>query len=143
MSNEYVDKSQLDELKARATAEENKKKAKKSRGKTKSKRPSAFIQILNGDFLSREFILNNLGFILFIFLLLLLMVGQGYYGKQLTSEVNKSQKELDELTGDYFDAKARLEENTQRSKLIEQLEDTGLKETVNPTKVIRVSKDED
>ncbi len=143
MSNEYVDKSQLDELKARATAEENKKKAKKSRRKTKSKRPSAFIQILNGDFLSREFILNNLGFILFIFLLLLLMVGQGYYGKQLTSEVNKSQKELDELTGDYFDAKARLEENTQRSKLIEQLEDTGLKETVNPTKVIRVSKDED
>jgi hypothetical protein len=71
------------------------------------------------------------------------MVGQGYYGKQLTSEVNKSQKELDELTGDYFDAKARLEENTQRSKLIEQLEDTGLKETVNPTKVIRVSTDED
>jgi cell division protein FtsL len=143
MSNEYVDKSQLDELKAGATAEENKKKAKKSRSKTKSKRPSAFIQILNGDFLSREFILNNLGFILFIFLLLLLMVGQGYYGKQLTSEVNKSQKELDELTGDYFDAKARLEENTQRSKLIEQLEDTGLKETVNPTKVIRVSTDED
>ena len=143
MSNEYVAKSQLDELKARATAEEKKKKAKKSRSKTKSKRPNAFIQILNGDFISREFILNNLGFILFIFLLLLLMVGQGYYGKQLTSEVNKSQKELDELTGDYFDAKARLEENTQRSKLIEELKDTGLKETVNPTKVIRVSKDED
>jgi hypothetical protein len=72
--------------------------------------------------------------------LLLLLVGKGYYGKQLTADVLKTQKELDDVTSDYFETKAQLEEATQRNRLIERLESTGLKETVNPTKVIRIKK---
>lgn len=106
------------------------------------KKPNAFVQILNGDFLNKEFIVNNLPFIFFLMLLLILSVGKGYYGKQLSTSVNEAQSELDELTGGYFDTKARLEENTQRAKLIERLENTGLKETTNPTKVIRIRKEE-
>ena len=34
---------------------------------TKSKKGSAFSQILNGEFLSKDFVLNNLTYILFIF----------------------------------------------------------------------------
>ena len=83
---------------------------------------------------------NNLSFIFFIIFLLLLVVAKGYYGKELTREVNNTQTELDEVTSDYFEAKARLEEETRRIRLVEQLESQGLKETVNPTKVIRVKK---
>jgi hypothetical protein len=146
MDNEFVDRAQLDaEREAKAAAkkkEEKKKKVRKTRSKKKSKGPSAFVQILNGDFLKKEFVLGNLPFIFFLILLLILVVGKGYYGKQLSSNVDKKQKELDEVTGEYFEAKARLEENTQRSILIEKLENTGLKETVNPTKVIRIEKDD-
>lgn len=143
MENEFVDKNQLDELLAAAEEKTEKKKKKKTKNVAKKatrKGPNAFIQILNGDFLTKEFMLNNLNFIFFIMLLLLLVVSKGYYGKQLSTDVLKTQKKLDEATSDYFETKAKLEENTRRTVLVEKLESTGLKETVNPTKVIRIKK---
>jgi hypothetical protein len=68
----------------------------------------------------------------------LLIVGKGYYGKQLSKDVDTTQKELDELTADYVEAKARFEEETRRYKLVERLEPRGLKESQNETKVIRI-----
>ncbi|NVK64098.1 MAG: hypothetical protein HWE22_05895 [Flavobacteriales bacterium] len=138
MDNEYVDKEKVDAQKALETA---KKKEKKQRARQQvEKKPSAFVQILNGDFLTKEFMINNLGFIFFVMLLLLLIVSKGYYGKRLSDDVNKTQLELNELTSDHFEAKTRLEEETQRVKLVDELESSGLKETVNPTKVIRLKK---
>jgi len=158
MENKFLDKEQLEALKAVEEARErelqaafDKKNAKKNKRekikkekiaarKPKSNKPNAFVQILNGDFLTKEFMLNNLNYIFFVIFLLILMVAKGYYGKQLASDVVNTQRELDEITADYFAAKAKLEEDTRRTKLVEELESTGLKETVNPTKVIRVEK---
>jgi len=96
-------------------------------------------QILNGEFLTKEFVLNNLNFIFFIIFLLLLSVSEGYYGKQLFEQVEQIQKETEEITAEYVEAKAKLEEITQRQVLIDKLEQRGLKETINPTKVIRIN----
>lgn len=130
MENEYLDKEQ------QSTKETSTKKA----AKKKKKKQSLFVQILNGDILSKEFIIANLNFIFFVIFLLLLVIAKGYYGKQLVTDIAKEQKELDELTSDFVEAKARLEENTRRIKLVKELESTGLKETENPTKVIKVKK---
>lgn len=139
MENEFIDKSQLDHQPAAEVKQsKKKKKEKKTKKRPASNKPNAFVQILNGDFLTKEFILNNLNFIFFIMLLLLLMVAKGYYGKQLSADLARTQTELDVITSDYFEAKAKLEEDTRRIKLVEKLESTGLKETVNPTKVIRI-----
>ncbi len=141
MENDFLDRSQLE---AKEAAEKAKQKKRKTKAKiAKNKKPSSFVQILNGDFLTKEFMTKNLNFIFFIMLLLLLIVGKGYYGKRLSSDVLKTQKELDELTSDYFEAKATLEEKTRRSELVEKLKETGLKETVNPTKVIKIKKPEE
>lgn len=140
-----MDRTQQEAIEKVQSEKKKKKAAKKKRVKTrakKSSKPNAFIQILNGDFLNRDFILGNLNFIFFLFFLLILTIGKGYYGKQLSAHVSQTEQELDELTGEYFEAKARLEESTQRSKLVEKLEHTGLKETTNPTKVIRIPKKE-
>lgn len=137
MENNFIDKSQLDKLK-KASEKENKTKKRPAKAKTKQ---SSVVQILNGDFLTKKFILKNLNFLFFIILLLLLIVGKGYYGKQLSKNVDSKQKELDEITGEYFEIKARLETDTRRAKLAEELEETGLKETTNPTKVIRIKKE--
>lgn len=134
--NEYIDQSELDN-----------KKQKKSRRKRKSKvskqTSQTFVQILNGDFLTKEFVVNNLGYIFFVMLLLILMVSKGYYVNQLASNIHKTEEEVGQLTADYVEAKARLEEETQRTQLIEKLEPLGLRETVNPTKVIRKKKKEE
>ncbi len=131
--NEYIDK---EKLKAQKPKEEL--KAKKS---SRKKGPSAFTQILNGDFLTKDFFLNNLTFIFFIMFLLLLIVGKGYYGKELSQDIDSTQKELDEMTADYVEAKAKLEEETRRYRLVEKLEPKGLKETTNQTKVIRLKEE--
>lgn len=145
MDNEFVDKAGLEEKKAAEEKEDKKKKEKEKKVKArkpKSNKPNAFVQILNGDFLTKEFMLNNLNFIFFVMFLLLLIVGKGYYGKQLSNDVLKTQTELDDITSDYFESKAKLEESTRRIELLRRLESTGLKETVNPTKVIRIKKEQ-
>ena len=85
--------------------------------------------------------MNNLSFIFYIIFLLLLLVGKGYYGKQLAKDADKAQDELNELSADYLEVKAKLEEETRRQILIEKLGGEGLIETVNPTKVIRIKKE--
>lgn len=142
MENEFLDRAQLDQKEAAQKAKEKKKStkraSKRSAKATKRSGSNAFVQILNGEFLTREFITNNLSFIFFIIFLLLLVVAKGYYGKELTCDVNTTQMDLDEVTSDYFESKARLEEETRRVRLVEELEADGLKETVNPTKVIKI-----
>ena len=42
-----------------------------------AKKQSTLMVILNGDFLTRDFMLNNLAYILFLFLLLFMLVAKG------------------------------------------------------------------
>lgn len=131
MENEFIEKT---------LPSNNKTKQKKKKEKT-NKSQSTFIQILNGDILNKDFFSKNFTFLFFIFSLLIVLVWKSHYAKQLTNDVKRTQKELDEATSDYFEAKAHLEEKTRRTELIEKLKGTGLKETVNPTKVIRIQKE--
>ncbi|MEJ6492888.1 MAG: FtsL-like putative cell division protein [Flavobacteriales bacterium] len=117
--------------------------SKKSKSLKKSSNTgNPLMQILNGEFLSKEFVVKNLGFIFYFIFLLILLVAKGYYDKKLTKSVDTSLNELDELTGDYVAKKAQLEEETKRITLVKELEPFGLKETENPTKVIRVDKED-
>lgn len=117
-------------------------KQEKSSAKPKIKkgRSKALVQIINGDFFSREFVIENLGFIFFIMLLLLLIIGKGYYVKQLSDEIISTKKSLDEATSDYVDMKVKFERNTTREKLLEKLKGSGLKESIEPPMVIRIEK---
>jgi hypothetical protein len=116
-------------------------RAKKASKSPKSpKRPNLLVQVLNGDILTRDFVLNNLTFIFFILFLLLLVVGKGYYGKQLTKDIDTLQTEVNATTAEYIENKAKLEESTTRYRLVEMLERRGLKESLKPAKVIRIKR---
>lgn len=134
MNNEYIDSEKL-------AAEEAKLKKQPKRSPKKGK-PNPFIQILNGDFFAKEFVINNLGFVFFVIFLLILLVSKGYYGKQLSKDIDTTQKELDATTAEYVESKAKLEEETRRIELVKELEPIGLKETTTPVKVIRIKKEE-
>lgn len=107
---------------------------------SKPRRQNILIQVLNGEILTRDFVLNNLTFIFFILLMLMLMVAKGYYGKQLQKDITDLQADVDARTAEYIENKARLEESTSRYRLVQALEKRGLKETVNPAKVIRLKR---
>jgi cell division protein FtsL len=135
MGNEFIAKEEVAE-KEKATAQKQRKAT------AKRARASVFVQILNGEFLARDFVLNNLTFIFFFVFLLIMTVAKGYYAKQLVQDIDSNQKELDATTAEYVESKAKLEEETRRIRLVETLGPRGLKETVNPAKVIRIQKKE-
>ncbi len=105
-----------------------------------SRKTSALSQILNGDFLTKEFVLNNLNYIFFLIVLLLLIIAKGYFGKQISKDIDNAQRDYDQNAAEYIEAKSKLETATRRYKLVERLEKRELKETKNATKVIRLKK---
>lgn len=110
---------------------------KDSLGKTKVKKQSALMIILNGDFLTKDFVLNNLAYILFLFLLLFILVAKGYYGKSLVKKVQETRTELDQNTADYIETKTLFEERTRRYKMVERLKQKELIESENAIQVIK------
>lgn len=117
---------------------------KSSNGTDKSvksgKDANALTQILNGEFLTKSFVLNNLPYIFFILLLLIVFVAKGYYVKQINDEIEINERELNQNAADYTESKTKLEEETKRYKLVEKLQERELKESLNATKVIRIKK---
>ena len=102
-----------------------------------SKKASAWSQILNGEFLTKDFVLNNLGYILFFFFLLFILVAKGYYGKSLLKDIQEHRKIINQNTANYIEVKTMLEEKTMRNKMTECLAPLQLKEAENAIKVIK------
>lgn len=141
--NEYREKETVAADGMRGAESKGKEGVKATRAPKKNgaaRRPNLLVQVLNGDILTRDFVLNNLTFIFFILFLLLLMVGKGYYGKQLTKDIDTLQTEVNASTAEYIENKAKLEESTTRYRLVEMLERRGLKESLKPAKVIRIKR---
>lgn len=122
--------------------QKKKKKTKQKKGsrlfKSGGKQSKTMVQIMNGEFLTKTFFLNNLTYIFFVIFLLVLIVTKGYYVNQLADDIADTETEVGNITADYVETKAALEELTRRTELIERLIPLGLRETVNPTKVIRI-----
>tara|TARA_E500000331_G_scaffold354520_1_gene407694 strand:+ start:1561 stop:1944 length:384 start_codon:yes stop_codon:yes gene_type:complete len=110
----------------------------KSSRKAKVKKPNPVAQILNGEFLTKSFVLNNLPYIFFSLFLLILFVAKGYYVKQIKDEIRATQIQIDQNSADFLEVKTAFEIETRRQKLVEKLNDRGLKESLNATKVIRL-----
>jgi cell division protein FtsL len=108
-----------------------------TQAKSKGKKASAFSQILNGEFLTKDFVLNNLGYILFLFFLLFILVAKGYYGKSVLKEIQENRREVDQQTAEYIEIKTLLEERTRRYKMVERLKKKSLIESENAIKVIK------
>ena len=100
-----------------------------------------FLQILNGEFLMQDFVINNLGFVFFLFAMFIIVISKGYYGKSLVKEMETTQTELDARTAEFVETRAKLEQATRREILIKKLEGRGLYETTKPAKVIRIKQE--
>ncbi|HLW39253.1 MAG TPA: FtsL-like putative cell division protein [Brumimicrobium sp.] len=118
------------------------KKKKERRERNSKKQSQSVMQIMNGDFLTKDFVMNNMNYIFFVIFLMVLIVSKGYYVNQLANDIAREEIEVEDITADYVETKAKLEELTQRSQMVKRLEPLGLREAINPTKVIKVKKAE-
>jgi hypothetical protein len=139
MENEFITRDERPVVNQELPQKSN-KKVKKKGGK---KSGNMLIQILNGNFLLKDFVVNNLSFVFFVFLLLILLISKGYYSKDVTKKIVETQLEVDAKTTEYYDKKARLEFVTRREVLVKKLNPLGIYETTKPPKVIRIKKEEE
>ena len=106
--------------------------------KKKSKR--AFSKLINGDFLSRDEMINNIPFISFLGLLLVVLIGWGYYTETVGKREVKLERELGELNSEYFSLGVEYNKLSRQTQVAERLKDTDLKGGETPPKKIKIKK---
>lgn len=135
-ANEFVDREEVDAREALKVAKEKKKGAKKR----ESRSGRTFVQIMNGEFLSRDNFVKNLPFVFFLGGLLVVMIGWGYYAETVTKKEVRLEKELGELNSEYFTLGSEFNTMRGRRQIAEKLVGTGVRESLTSPRKIRVKK---
>ena len=134
--NEFIDKQEMDARETLKTAREKSKAAKKEA--VQSRR--TFVQIMNGEFLSRDNFVTNLPFVFFLGFLLVVLIGWGYYAETVTKKEVMLEKELGELNSEYFTLGSTYNATRGRRSVAQKLVGTGVEESLISPKKIRVKK---
>lgn len=138
--NKYIEDEETELPEDASVAEEKSDPAPKSEKKNKLFSGRTFVQIMNGEFLTRDSFLNNLPFSFFIGFLLVIIIAWGYYGETVAKKEIQLEKELGELNSEFFTLTAAYNAQRGRRQIAEKLAPTGVKESVNSPKKIRVPK---
>jgi hypothetical protein len=110
----------------------------------KSKAKKGFITkslsaVFSGTFLNHEKLIKHIPFILFICLITLLYIANGYYADDKIRKVNKLTNELKELRSEYISTRSDLMFKSKQSEVAKSAEKLGLKESIEPPKKIVIN----
>jgi len=99
----------------------------------------SILDILNGNFLAREYSIRQAPYVLFLALMTLLYISNNYYAESKIREISKINSELKELRSDYITTKSRLMFMTKQSEIAVMAEEMGIgikPATIAPKKII-------
>lgn len=135
-ANEFKNKEEVEARKA-LKADKEKKKSSQKKNRQSSR---TLVQIMNGEFLSKDNFVQNLPFVFFLGFLLVVLIGWGYYAETVTRQEKKLERELGELNSEFFTLGS--EYNTKRGRPIieEKLIGTGVVGGGASPRKIRVKK---
>lgn len=94
--------------------------------------------VFSGTFLTNESTLKHLPFLLFLALIAILYIANGYYADDKIREVNKITNELKELRSEYISTKSDLMFVSKQSEVAKAAEPMGIKEPIVPPMKIEV-----
>jgi hypothetical protein len=98
---------------------------------------SSLHSIMDGSILTREKLVKQLPFILFITLLAMVYIANSYNAEKTIIEIGKTKKELEELRFEYITTKSNLMFHSKQSEIAVKLSGSGIKESlVPPQKII-------
>lgn len=127
-----------EEVEARKVLEELKSKKKGVRTKRKKSSPAAgrtFVQIMNGEFLSKDWFVGNLPYTFFVGFLLVVLIGWGYYTETVIKEEVKLKSELSDLESEFFTLSSEYIAKRGRDNIKEKLPANGpVENRVSPHK---------
>ena len=96
----------------------------------------ALLSFLNGSFLTREWVLGQLPFVLFLALIAMGYIANGYYAERMVKEINTTTNELKELRSEYITTKSDLMHISKQSEVAKYSQKIGLVESTTPPKKI-------
>jgi hypothetical protein len=140
VANKYRDKKQEEIEEEIVEVEEtvNEEPSKPSRPRKKGVLAKGLSSIFSGTFLSSDKTLKHLPFILFLALIAIGYIANGYYADDKIREVNKITNQLKELRSEYISTKSDLMFESKQSQVAKSAEQLGLKEPIVPPTKIKV-----
>jgi hypothetical protein len=103
---------------------------------TPRKKKSGIIKSLNsvfsGTFLSNDKVLKHIPFLLFLSVIAILYIANGYWADDKIRQVNKLGSRLKELRSEYISTKSDLMFVSKQSEVAKSAEKMGLKEPIAP-----------
>lgn len=102
-----------------------------------------FVDLLNGNILTREKVIGHLPYLLFLALLALVYISNGFLAEENIRTLNKIGNETKELRSEYITIKSELMYRSKQSEVVKIITEKGLglKESfVPPKKLIKESK---
>lgn len=92
--------------------------------------------MMNGEFLSKRWVVGHLPFVGYIGLLLVVTIGWGYYTETVIQSEVQLKNTVNELDAEYFTLSSEYIVKKGRSRLKDKLVGTGLTESrVSPQKI--------
>lgn len=89
-------------------------------------------EFLGGDYLSREWVVGNLPYLLFITILAILYIGNTYYAEKTFKEIEHTRADLKELRYKFITTKSTLMFQSRQSEISRRAQINGLKEASLP-----------
>lgn len=100
------------------------------------KKKSGLVKSLNtvfsGTFLSNESVVKHVPFILFLSVIAILYIANGYWADDKVRQVNRITSQLKELRSEYISTKSDLMFVSKQSEVAKSAEKLGLKEPITP-----------
>ena len=89
-------------------------------------------EVLGGDYLSKNTVVNNVPFLIYLTILALFYIANTYNTERMYKQIEKTKTELKELRYQYISARSSLMFESKLSELNKRSQAIGLKETVVP-----------
>lgn len=90
------------------------------------------------NFDSREFLLSNIRYVLFVFCLGVFYIANMRYAEKNMRQINLLQKELKELRWQYMTSKSELMYQSNQTQVAKLVDSLGLEELTEPPKKIQI-----
>ncbi len=142
MANKFRDTSkqeELEELEELVVQEEQPELVSRSeKPRKKGVLVKGLTRIFGGGFLSDDRAVQHIPFVLFLSLIAILYIANGYYADDKIREVNKVTNQIKELRTEYISSKSDLMFVSKQSEVAKSVASLGLKEPVVPPMIIEM-----
>lgn len=144
MANKFrskVEKEEIEELENVQLFESSTTSSKPEKKVKKGVLAKLLGKIFGGSFLSDDRAIQHLPFILFLGLIAILYIANGYYADDKIREVNKTSNQIKELRTEFISSKSDLMFVSKQSQVAKAVEKIGLKEPVVAPNIIELKKE--